>query len=161
MHVCGTRGRWVDGVSTNKTLLNSPCFILIQFIHGSDCELITKDTSHIALVGYPSGICCKYFFSINLLWWNSTMQKWHFCQCSCFTLACWPLGGLVVFFSYGIFKHIFMISWAFLVKLPPDVNDTGPHRWVHVESTLILAMAWCHLATRHYLIQCWHRSMIP
>ena len=58
-----------------------------------------------------------------------------------------------------IFKLILVnggwgISYKIALRwMPQDLTDD--------KSTLVQVMAWCHQATRHYLSQCWPRSMSP
>ena len=62
-------------------------------------------------------------------------------------------------FRYVIFKLILVIDgWGIsceivLIWMSLDYTDD--------QSTLVQVMAWCHQATRHYLSQCWPRSLLP
>ena len=49
--------------------------------------------------------------------------------------------------GWGI-SHEIALRW-----MPLDLTDDKP--------TLVQVIAWCHLATSHYLSQCWHRSLSP
>ena len=62
-------------------------------------------------------------------------------------------------FRYVIFKWILVIDgWGIsceivLIWMSLDFTDD--------QSTLVQVMAWCRLATSHYLNQCWPRSLSP
>ena len=49
--------------------------------------------------------------------------------------------------GWGI-SYVIALRW-----MPLDLTDD--------KSTLVQVMAWCHQATRHYLSQCWPRSLLP
>ena len=62
-------------------------------------------------------------------------------------------------FRHVIFKQILVIDgWSIsceiaLIWMSLDFTDD--------QSTLVQVMAWCRLATSHYLSQCWPRSLSP
>ena len=62
-------------------------------------------------------------------------------------------------FRYVIFKRILVIDgWGLsseiaLIWMSLDFTED--------QSTLVQVMAWCCQATRHYLSQCWPRSLLP
>ena len=71
----------------------------------------------------------------------------------------WPLGELGCLFKTAIFNLVLSIG------IFTSSND-NPLRWMPWDltddkSTLVQVMAWCRLATSHYLNQCWPSSMSP
>ena len=66
-------------------------------------------------------------------------------------------GKLEQNFRYVIFKRILVIIWLrhlceiALIWMSLDFTDD--------QSTLVQVMVWCRQATRHYLNQCWPRSL--
>ena len=51
-----------------------------------------------------------------------------------------------------------IVVWAVAVKL---LSDKCKKTLTNEKSTLVQIMVWCRQATRHYLSQCWPRSMSP
>ena len=71
------------------------------------------------------------------------------------TLTCWPLRDVEVYFSYSFYE---LISSVLCVKL--ILNEW--HRSSFMKrSTLVKVMAWCRQAISNYLSQCWSRSVSP
>ena len=76
-------------------------------------------------------------------------------DCPHVLLTHWPLGD----FNEISYKVILLIDgW--------DISCEIAFRWLclnHTDEkqTLVHIMAWCHQATRHYLSQCWSRSILP
>ena len=58
-----------------------------------------------------------------------------------------------VIFSLALQTCIFRSYDNIIRWMPQDLT--------YCKSTLVQVMAWCHLATSHYLIQCWPRSLLP
>ena len=76
------------------------------------------------------------------------------------TLTHWPLGDLnsilkmCVIFNLVLLTGIFRTSHDNALRwMPRDLTDD--------KSTLVQVMAWCLMATSHYLSQCWLSSLSP
>ena len=59
-----------------------------------------------------------------------------------------------------ITSELIFSNWYFEKFLWNCSLEDAKHK-IHDESTLVQIMAWCHQATRHYLSQCWPRSLSP
>ena len=62
---------------------------------------------------------------------------------------------LQMYFSNSFYE---LISWALPVKFG---LKWVPQNHIDDKPTLVQVMSWCHLATSHYLSQCWPTSMLP